>query len=50
MHRIPKEVRKLFADLSKEFSASVWERFLQLIIAAIVLLSAGTQNRPVRGA
>lgn len=37
MHRIPNEVRKLFADLSKEFSASVWERFLQLIIAAIVL-------------
>jgi len=37
MYRIPKEVRKLFAEVSKEFSPSVWGRFVQLIIASIVL-------------
>ena len=37
MYRIPKEVRKLFEEVSKEFSASVWKRFVQLIMAAIIL-------------
>jgi hypothetical protein len=37
MYRIPKNVRNLLAELSKEFSASVWERFVQLIVASIVL-------------
>lgn len=37
MYRISKNVRNQLAELSKEFSASVWERFVQLIVASIVL-------------
>ena len=29
--------RKLFEEVSKEFSASVWKGFVQLIMAAIIL-------------
>lgn len=37
MYKIPKNVRKLFTEISKEFASPVWERLLQLIIASIVL-------------
>jgi hypothetical protein len=37
MSRIPKAIEKLFTEFSKEFSPSVWERFLQLLIASVLL-------------
>ena len=37
MSMIPKAIEKLFAEFSKEFSLSVLERFLQFLIASILL-------------
>jgi hypothetical protein len=45
MSRMPENVQQLLTDFSKEFSSSVWERFLHLLIASIVLRGRKTAWR-----
>ena len=37
MRRLPAAVRRLFDGFSKEFATSVWQRFLGMLLAAILL-------------
>lgn len=37
MNKIPKEVALLLNDFSKEFASSVWKRFLDLLVTALVV-------------